>query len=101
MPKVIVHDGESLHSAIKRFRKSVHYAYRRRFYKTRVGYYEKPSDRKRRAKRASRRRIRLRQRSGPSDYIYYIGLHGLHSRGEGPFRTREKQPGCWNAIDTM
>ena len=63
MPKVIVRDGESLEAALQRLRKCVNVAYRRQFYKGRVGCYEKPSDKRRRAKRAGRRGSRLRERS--------------------------------------
>ena len=87
MPKVILRDGESLSSALQRFRKSVNIAYRRQFYKGRISCYEKPSDKRRRAKRAGRRRSRLRGRYGGGDFTVYMGLRGLHSRGEDPFRT--------------
>jgi ribosomal protein S21 len=86
--RVVVRDGESLQSALLRFRKAVSNAYKRQFYKTRVGCYEKPSDRKRRSKRASERRVRIRTQSGSDfDGTVYMRLKHLHSRGEDPFRT--------------
>lgn len=87
MPKIIVRDGESLEAALQRLRKCVNVAYRRQFYKGRVGCYEKPSDKRRRAKRAGRRRCRLRERYGDGVFTVYMSLRALHSRGEDPFRT--------------
>lgn len=86
--KVVVREGECLACALRRFQKAVSQAYRRQFYKTRVGCYEKPSDRKRRQKRAGRRREVIRQVTGSDVPLpIYIHLRGLHSRGEDPFRT--------------
>lgn len=87
MPKVHVREDESLKSALQRLRESVNSAYRRQFYKTRVGCYEKLSDRRRRQMRAAARRVQLRERFGPVDMTVYIGLRSLHSRGEDPFRS--------------
>ncbi len=45
---VEVHEEETIQIAIKRFRKVVSQKFSRSWYKSRVGYYEKPSIRKRR-----------------------------------------------------
>ena len=86
--KINVREGESLGDALQRFRKAVNHAYRRQFYKTRIGCYEKPSDRDRRRRRAGRRREKIRQQTGTHQSLdVCIHLRGLHSRGEDPFRS--------------
>src|SRR5687767_2315173 len=49
--KVEVREGETIQSALHRFRKQVSEKFARSWYKSRVGYYEKPSTRKRRKRR--------------------------------------------------
>jgi len=86
--KITLRDGETLDHALQRFRKAVNQAYRRQFYKTRIGCYEKPSDRNRRRRRAGQRREQIRQQSGSHLSLdVCIHLRGLHSRGENPFRS--------------
>jgi ribosomal protein S21 len=46
--KVEVREGETIHSALQRLRRKVSEQFSRSWYKSRVGYYEKPSTRKRR-----------------------------------------------------
>jgi ribosomal protein S21 len=49
--KIEVLEGESIASAVIRFRKKVHQNGIRSWYKSRVGYYEKPSIKRRRKRR--------------------------------------------------
>lgn len=84
--KVIVRDGETIHSALFRFRKAVHVEYRRQFYKKRLGCYEKRSDLRRRQKRAmERRKWRYNVFGHDAGVSVYIGLRQLWSRGADPF----------------
>jgi ribosomal protein S21 len=52
--RVEVREGESLSSALQRFRRQVHAAYRRPWTKRKLGYYEKPSVLRRKKKRMKR-----------------------------------------------
>jgi ribosomal protein S21 len=79
MPHIQIQEDESFQSALKRFTKKANQAHKRRWYKKRYGYYEKPS-------RLAYKRDRMRQRSqrvnasrrGPA-----IGLKQLFAR-KGP-----------------
>src|SRR4051794_35170206 len=46
--KVVVREGEAIHDALRRLQRKVNDKFSRSWYKSRVGYYEKPSTRKRR-----------------------------------------------------
>ncbi len=46
--KIEVREGETIRSALERLRRQVGGKFSRSWYKSRVGYYEKPSTRKRR-----------------------------------------------------
>lgn len=86
--KIRVREGESIDSALERFRKVVSSAYRRQFYKKRIGCYDKPSDRRRRKNSTGQRREAIRQRSGWANPLdVFLNLRQLHSRGEDPFRS--------------
>ncbi|MES2789711.1 MAG: 30S ribosomal protein S21 [Planctomycetota bacterium] len=80
--RVEVGEGESLHDALRRLRGHVQHHCRRAWYKTRVGYYEKPSVRKRRKKRLQQRNRFLFKMHGASIRMYH-GLRSLHSRVGG------------------
>lgn len=63
MVKLRLRDGESINDAVKRFRKMVEHAGIKKEMRRRE-YYEKPSDRKRRARRRAERRARLNRWHG-------------------------------------
>lgn len=69
--KIEVREGETLQSAIQRLRRQVGNKFSRSWYKTRVGYYEKPSIRKRRqestaarSKRSCTEKLPLKMKMG-------------------------------------
>jgi len=52
--EIKVREGENIESAISRFRKAVQNEYGRRWYKRRLGYYEKPSVLRRKKKKMAK-----------------------------------------------
>lgn len=63
--KVELHEGETIQQALRRLRGELQFASRRQLYKTRPGYYQKPSDRR-------------RSDAGPG-----AAMHGLATRALG------------------
>ena len=85
--KVEVRDGETIREAYRRLAKEVLHAYRRQWYKTRPGSYDKPSYRR-------HRREALRQRSVRGNVggrTVYVELRGLYSRTAPFTHTRKRQ----------
>lgn len=73
--KIDVGDDESIDSALKRFNQAVKREIGRAWCKRRYGYYEKPSELKRKQKKMAR----LRSRSQGNLHLK-IGLKELYSR---------------------
>lgn len=76
--KVVVREGETLQAALRRLRRQVSEHVSRSWYKSRVGYYEKPSTRKRRKQRIAD----INRRSGPGirPLKMKMGLNWLYRR---------------------
>ena len=55
--RVEVREGDSIASALQRFRRQVHAAYRRPWTKRKLGYYEKPSGIRRNRKKMKRMKM--------------------------------------------
>lgn len=91
--RVKVREGEHIIAALKRLSAKVNHAYRRQWYKSRPGAYEKPSQRQRKADSLRNRNARLarlkllRRRSRAT---VFIAIRGLYSR-KHPF-PRERRP---------
>jgi len=86
--KVEVRDGETVWQALRRLRVVVRHAYQRKWHKTRIGSYDKPSYRRRRDKL-------LRKRNANSGTArrtlkMHIGLTSLHARC-APFTYRRQR----------
>jgi ribosomal protein S21 len=78
--RVVVKEGESLQSALRKLSRGVDFHYRRSWYKKRIGYYEKGSIRRRRKKRLQEYNRKL----WAGTLRMYMGLKALHRR-EGMF----------------
>jgi ribosomal protein S21 len=52
--EVRVREGEGIESIVRRFRMAVQQEYGRRWYKKRIGYYEKPSELRRKRKKMAK-----------------------------------------------
>lgn len=72
--KVEVREGESIDSALQRFSQLVRREFGRPWSKRRYGYYEKPSQLRRKRKKMGR----LRSRG--ANLLLHIGLKELYSR---------------------
>jgi ribosomal protein S21 len=72
--KVEVHDGESIDQALKRFNQIAKREFSRPWCKRRYGYYEKPSELRRKQKKMAS------LNSGSGKVLLHIGLKELHSR---------------------
>lgn len=71
--RVVIHDGESIESALERFNEAVHREYDRPWHKHRYGYYEKPS-------RLRRKRRKMRKINPHGTLKLHIGLISLFER---------------------
>lgn len=89
--RIVVREGEELSKAIERFRHAVRHATRRQWSKTRLGCYEKPSDRRRRKEAVRKRNVRARAKGMVGDATVYLTLRGLLSPYE-PFQRRRQPP---------
>lgn len=79
--KVEVREDESIESALRRFRQLVRRELGRPWYKRRYGYYEKPSELRRKRKKMARLRKQVTWRGpDPGNLLLRIGLTELHAR---------------------
>jgi|GEM_PF-6836016 len=78
--RIELRGDESIHETLRRFRKMVLWARRRKSHKTRPGAYEKPSIRRRRREGLELLNSSLADAHGPGSTHNYIGLGGLFSR---------------------
>jgi ribosomal protein S21 len=69
-----VHDGESIDSALKRLTQLVRRDLHRPWHKRRYGYYEKPSELRRKQEKMAR------LRAGAGTLLLRIGLKELYAR---------------------
>ncbi|MBN9517643.1 30S ribosomal protein S21 [bacterium] len=76
--KVVVRDGETIRSALERLKRKVNQQFSRSWYKTRVGYYEKPSTRERRKQGTAA--INKRNPPGVRTLKMKMGLVWLYKR---------------------
>jgi ribosomal protein S21 len=76
--KVEVREGETVRNALHRLRRKVSGAFSRSWYKSRVGYYEKPSTRKRRKQGTAE--INRRGAPGLGKLKMKMGLTWLYQR---------------------
>ena len=89
--RIELRDGEAIQEALRRLRQACRHAYRREWHKTRPGAYHKPSDRKRRRESLRLRNVlRSRFRRSSSRVTVFLGLSGLHARGE-PFENADQR----------
>jgi ribosomal protein S21 len=73
--KVEVRDDESIDEALRRFNELVRREFQRPWYKRRYGYYEKPSELRRK-----RKKMAWLRSSSRGHLLLRIGLKELHSR---------------------
>jgi len=91
--KVQIREGESLRSALQRLRTKIRHAYRRQWFRSRPGAFEKPSDRRRKRESLRNRNARLaaRQtfRQAEERCTVSLDLRRLFSREEAYQRKRQ------------
>ncbi|PQO34218.1 30S ribosomal protein S21 [Bremerella cremea] len=76
--KIELQSNESIDSAVRRFHKQISTKFSRSWYKSRAGYYEKPSVRKRRKRRLAQ--INRRAHPKSNTLKMKMGRHWLYAR---------------------
>ncbi len=80
--RVEIREGENLKEAVNKLHQRVNMMFGRAWYKSRIGYYEKPSERRRRKRNLRKRNLKLIEQHGPPVRMRH-GLKTIHQREKG------------------